>query len=60
MDAGRAWNPGEGVRVDPEDISDVAGGVPAYPNIWTDGWRDEDLDAMVGVAGAGALVRSVP
>ena len=30
------------------------------PNIWTDGSRDEDLDAMVGVAGAGAFVKNVP
>ena len=28
--------------------------------IWTDGSRDEDLDAMVGVAGAGAFVKEVP
>ena len=30
------------------------------PNIWTAGSRGEDLDAFVGVAGAGAFVRSVP
>ena len=33
---------------------DLAGGLPANPNIRTDGSRDEDLDALVGVAGAGA------
>ena len=32
--------------------------VPAHPNIWTDGSRDEDLDALIGIAGAGAFVRS--
>ena len=47
-----AWSPGW----DPEDISDSA----ANPNMWTDGSRDEDLDAIVGVAGAGAFVNSVP
>ena len=53
---GDAWRPGW----DPEDISDLADGVPDHPNIWTDGSRDEDLDAMVGVAGAGAFVNDVP
>ena len=53
---GEAWRPGW----DPEDISDLAEDVPAHPNIWTDGSRDEDLDAMVGVAGAGAFVKEVP
>ena len=38
----------------------MADGVPDHPNIWTDGSRDEDLDAMVGVAGAGAFVNDVP
>ena len=40
---------------DPEDIIDLAEEVPAAPNVWTDGSRDEDLDALVGVAGAGAV-----
>ena len=53
---GGAWSPGW----DPEDIVDLADGVPSHPNIWTDGSRDEDLDAMVGVAGAGAFVKDVP
>ena len=53
---GEAWRPGW----DPEDIFDLAEDVPANPNIWTDGSRDEDLDAMVGVAGAGAYVKNVP
>ena len=52
---GDAWRPGW----DPEDISDLAEDVPAHPNIWTDGSRDEDLDAIVGVAGAGAFVKEV-
>ena len=34
--------------------------MPANPNIWTDGGRDGDLDALVDVAGAGAFVKSVP
>ena len=50
------WRPGW----DPDDISDLADGVPGLPNIWTDGSRDEDLDGMVGVAGAGAYVGEVP
>ena len=41
-------------------FSDLADSVPDHPNIWTDGSRDEDLDAMVGVAGAGAFVKDVP
>ena len=55
-------NPGDIWRSgwDPVDISDMTDGVPAHPNIWTDGSRDEDLDAMVGVAGAGAFVNEVP
>ena len=53
---GGSWRPGW----DPEDISDLADDVPDHPNIWTDGSRDEDLDAMVGVAGAGAFVNDVP
>ena len=53
VDSSRSWDPGW----DPEDM---AGDVPAYPNIWTDGSRDKDLDALVGVAGAGAFVWSVP
>ena len=48
---GEAWNPGW----DPEDIVDWADDVPASPNFWTDGSRDEDLDALIGVAGAGAF-----
>ena len=40
--------------------AELADNVPANPNIWTDGSRDEDLDAMVGVAGAGAFVKDVP
>ena len=50
-----AWRPGW----DPEDISDLAEDVPPHPNVWTDCSRDEDLDAMVGVAGAGAFVTTV-
>ena len=53
---GDAWGPGW----DPEDISDSGDSVPSYPNIWTDGSRDEDLDAMIGVVGAGAFVKEVP
>ena len=45
---------------EPDDIVDLADNVPNHPNIWTDGSRDEDLDAMVGVAGAGAFVKDVP
>ena len=51
-----AWRPGW----DLEDISDLAEDVPPHPNFWIDGSRDEDLDAMVGVAGAGAFVKTVP
>ena len=39
---------------------DLADSLPDHPNMWTDGSRDEDLDAMVGVAGAGAFVKNVP
>ena len=53
---GEVWMPGW----DPEDISDLADNVPGHPNIWTDGSREEDLDAMVGVPGAGAFVKDVP
>ena len=53
---GGDWNPGW----DPEDIVDLTDNVPNHPNIWTDGSRDEDLDAMVGVAGSGAFVKDVP
>ena len=53
---GGDWRPGW----DPEDIVDLADSVPVHPNIWTDGSRDEDLDAMVGVAGAGAFVNNAP
>ena len=45
---------------DLEGVIDLADNVPVHPNIWTDGSRDEDLDAMVGVAGAGAYVKNVP
>ena len=38
----------------------MADDVTGNPNIWTDGSRNEDLDAMVGVAGAGAYVQNVP
>ena len=50
-----AWRPGW----NPEDIFDLAEDVLPFPNVWTDGSRDEDLDAMVGVAGAGAFVKTV-
>ena len=53
---GEVWNPGW----DPGDIIDLADEVPAVPNIWTDGSRDEDLDALIEVAGAGAYTGSVP
>ena len=53
---GDAWNP----DWDTEDVLDLAEDVPASSNIWTDGSRDEDLDSMVGVAGAGAFVQAVP
>ena len=43
-----------------EDVADLAEGMPADPNIWTDGSRHEDLDALLDVAGAVAFVRSVP
>ena len=39
---------------------DLADDVPASSNMLTDGSRDEDLDALVGVAGAGAFTASVP
>ena len=41
-------------------IADLCIDVLDVPNIWTDGGRDDDLDASVGIAGAGAFVRSVP
>ena len=53
---GDAWSPGW----DPEGVLDLADDVPGAPNLWTDGGRDEDPDALIGVAGAGAFVRSVP
>ena len=53
---GGAWNPGW----DPEDIVDLTDNVPNHPNIWTDGSRDEDFDALLGVAGSGAFVKDVP
>ena len=56
LDTAEAWRP----QWDPEDIADISEGMPATPNIWTDGRRDEDLDALDGIAGAGAYVRSVP
>ena len=49
-----------GCWLGPEDIADLANDVPAAPDFWTDGSRDEDLDALVDVAGAGAFTRSVP
>ena len=55
LELARAWCP----EWDPADIIDLADDMPANPNIWTDGSRDEDLDAMVGVAGSGAYVKSV-
>ena len=56
LDPGGNWHP----QWDPEDIADKADNVPANPNIWTDGSRDEDLDALMGGAGAGVYVRTVP
>ena len=56
LSLGSNWNPGW----DPEDIVDLADDFPATPNMWTDGSRDEDLDALVRVAGAGAFTASVP
>ena len=53
---GATWNP----DWDLEDVLDPADEVPAAPNLWTDGSRDEDPDALVGVAGAGAFVETVP
>ena len=51
LDPGGDWNPGW----DLEDIADLVDGVPGQPNVWTDGSTDEDPDALVGIAGAGAL-----
>ena len=56
LDAGDIWNP----DWDPEDIADLAGVVPAHPNIWTDGGRDEALDVSSGVAFAGVFVKNAP
>ena len=56
LDPAGAWNP----SWEPEDIADLAHGLPTNHNIWTDGSRDEDLDALIGVAWAGAFVRAVP
>ena len=53
---GEAWSPGW----DPEDVLYLTDNVPNHPNIWTDGSRDEDLDAMEGAAGSGAFVKDVP
>ena len=48
LDTGSSWNPGF------EDIADTTGAVPGKLGVWTDGSRDEDLDALVAIAGAGA------
>ena len=40
---GSLWDSGK----HPEDVNDLAGDVPANPDIWADGSRDEDLDALV-------------
>ena len=54
-------HPGENLRPgwDPDDIIDLADSDLDHPNIWTDGNRDEDLNAKVGVAGAVAYVKNV-
>ena len=56
QDPASAWRPGW----DPEDIADLSDDMLAHRKIWTDGNREEDFDALVGVAGAGAFGRSVP
>ena len=56
QDPASAWRPGW----DPEDIADLSDDMPAHTKIWTDGSREEDVNALVGVAGAGAFGRSVP
>ena len=56
LDPAGAWRP----ERDSEDIADLSDDMPANPNMWTDGSRDEDFDALVGVACAGAFVKSVP
>ena len=49
------WLPG----LDGEDIP-VMSDVPDQRNLWTDGSRDEDPDALVGIAGAQSFVLGVP
>ena len=44
QDPASAWRPGW----DPEDIADLSDDMPAHPKIWTDGSREEDVDALVG------------
>ena len=56
LDAGSGWDPG----CDPEDVADMANCALGQPNTWTGGGRDEDLDALVGVAGIGAYARTLP
>ena len=51
-----AWSP----RWDPEDISYLAEGVPANPKNWTDGSRDEDLDAMGGCSWCWSFCQNCP
>ena len=54
LDTAEAWRR----QWDPEDIAGLSEGVPANPNIWTDDSRDEDSDALVGIAGAAAYGRT--
>ena len=38
----------------------MAADVPGQPEIWSDGSRDEDPDALIGVAGAWAVCSCGP
>ena len=37
----------------------MVGNLPRQPSIWADGSRNDDIDALVGVAGAGAFARLI-
>ena len=38
----------------------MAADVPGQPKIWSDGSRDEDPDALIGIAGAWAVCSCGP
>ena len=38
----------------------MAADVPGQPKIWSDGSRDEDPDALIGIAGACAVCSCGP